>query len=112
MRTLGRQDRRRGMALVIALGVLALLLLAAAGAGVQHRADRARASALLHRDRARLNAERALDAALAALEATAGRDRCATGPASLLPGAPQPHWTLALPAGGEPVLLVSGDPDA
>lgn len=110
MRRIQTVQHQRGIVLIVALALLSLLLLLAAGAQVHRRAERARAAALLNRDLAQRHALEALDDALAALQGTAGHDQCATGSAALLPFAAQPHWTLAQRPDAQPVLLVTGLP--
>lgn len=103
-------ESQRGASLLLALGILSLLVIGAVAWDVTRRTNDAFSAVQLHQTMARQNALTALDEALIALEQSLGRDRNVSARADILPKPKNPLWTVAFPADGEPVYLVTGTP--
>jgi hypothetical protein len=101
--------RRRGYALVIVMGALALVLVASLTQLSVRLAAIKVAQARMDRALARQAAVVALSRALLALADGPGLDTCATASATLVPGA-DPRRTLCMGADGSLYYLVSGLP--
>jgi hypothetical protein len=105
-------SKKSGFAIVLAFGVLAFLLIAAAGQVAIMYASRTLALKRMRVAVARADARYALGQAIASLSKWPGMDDCATASGDIVSGTKQPRWTLCEKSGGARVYLVSSLPDS